>query len=116
MQRKQQFESDFNNFQEASKTSLDQMFKLQDLNEKNKETCLRNAKTFELFATCMERHEGKIDNIAKYLSMKMLFIEKQALECYKGNTNDREFERCHQRVEQQLHDVYSEYYQGLLNL
>ncbi|CAD8208657.1 unnamed protein product [Paramecium pentaurelia] len=113
MQRKQQYESDFNNFQEASKISLDQMSKQQDL---NKETCLKNAKTFELFATCMERHEGKIDNIAKYLSMKMLFIEKQALECYKGNTNDREYERCHQRVEQQLHDVYSQYYQGLLNL
>lgn len=64
----------------------------------------------------MERHDGKINNIGQYLSMRLLFIEKQALECYKGNTNDRDYERCHQRVESQLHDVYGEYYQGLLNL
>ncbi|CAD8127986.1 unnamed protein product [Paramecium sonneborni] len=116
MQSRQQYENDFKNFKEDSQISIDLILKQQDLAEKQKEICLRNSKTFELFATCMERHEGKIDNFAKYLSIKMLFIEKQALECYKGNTNDREYERCHQRIESQLHDVYNEYYQGLLNL
>lgn len=42
----------------------------------------------------MERYEGKIDNVAKYLSLKMLFIEKKGLECYKVHTSDHEFERC----------------------
>lgn len=43
----------------------------------------------------MERYEGGIESIANYLSIRLLFIERHALQCYKNNGDEREYELCH---------------------
>ncbi|CAD8112723.1 unnamed protein product [Paramecium primaurelia] len=116
MQRKQQYEKDFDSYKHNIKLSEEQMLKSVEAAAKHKEHCLNNSTTFELFATCMEQYEGKVDNIANFLSIRLLFIERQALQCYKSQSDEREYELCHQKVEQDLHNCYNEYYQGLLNL
>ncbi|CAD8196202.1 unnamed protein product [Paramecium octaurelia] len=116
MQRKQQYEKDFDSYKHNIKLSEEQMLKSLEAATKHKEACLNNSTNFELFATCMEKYEGKVDNIANFLSTRLLFIERQALECYKSQSDEREYEQCHQKVEQDLHNCYNEYYQGLLNL